>query len=100
VAATVPPVVVDKPVKGPQIYLTPPVARSVSADPLQTAGANETTAITGSGFTVHVTEAVLTHPFASVPMTVYVKDDTVDTVCVAVMELPTVSDKPVEGLQM
>ena len=51
---------------------------------------------TGVSFTVTVTVPVLTHPFASVPVTVYV----VVVVGLAVTAAPVVADNPVEGLHV
>jgi hypothetical protein len=53
---------------------------------------------TGSGFTVYVTIAALLQPRASVPMTVYVKDDGAGTDWMAVTEDPVVADNPNDGL--
>ena len=50
----------------------------------------------GDGRTVTVTVAELLHPFASVPVTVYV----VLVVGLATTELPTVDERPVAGLQV
>ena len=50
-----------------QEYETPPVAVKVAVSPSQIVG--ELTVIVGSGLTVTVAVAVLTHPLASVPVT-------------------------------
>lgn len=59
-------------------------------------GADGLTVMVGKGFTVTVTVFVFTHPFASVPVTVYV----VVEVGFAVTVAPVVEDKPVEGLHV
>jgi hypothetical protein len=52
--------------------------------------------MTGFGFTVTVTDAVLIHPLASVPVTVYVRV----VVGLAVTDAPDVGDNPVVGVQV
>ena len=94
-AVTVAPVVEDKPVEGLQLYVEAPFAVSGVLDPLQIVTAGETVTV-GLGLTVTVTVAVLVHPFAAVPVTVYV----IVLEGLAVTVAPVVDDKLVEGLQV
>ena len=91
-AATVAPVVDDKPAEGAQVYVIPPDAVSVVDEPLQMAPPDEAL-IVGSEFTVTVTVAKLKHPVPLVPVTVYV----VVTVGLAVILIPVVADNPTGG---
>lgn len=95
-AVTVAPVVPDNPVDGLHEYVEAPDAVSDTLLPLQIVGADGVTLTVGKGFTVTVTFFVLTHPFASVPVTVYVVVDVGFAVTVA----PVVGDKPVAGLHV
>ena len=70
----------------------PPAARFVPA-PAHSVTLPEAVTV-GRSFTVTVTDAVFVHPFASVPVTVYV----VLTVGVAVTGVPVVALNPVEGV--
>ena len=74
-AVKVAPVVALNPVPGDQVYVFAPVAVKVVLLPvhIDTSGPAFTT---GNGFTVTVTWSVLTHPLASVPVTVYVTTPT------------------------
>jgi len=60
-AVTLEPVVADKPGDGDQVYVTPPVAVNTVDDPLHMA-IPLPALITGKGFTVTVTDAVLLQP--------------------------------------
>ena len=70
-----------------------PVAVSVDDPPGHTEAGDAAAVTTGIGFTVIVTVAVLTHPAAEVPVTVYV----VVAVGVAVTEAPVVALSAVLG---
>lgn len=95
-AVTVAPVDEDKPVDGLQLYVEAPLAVSDVLVPLQIVVEAGETVIVGVAFTVTVTVAVFVHPFASVPVIVYV----VVVVGFAVTLAPVVDDKPVDGLQL
>lgn len=86
------PVVALKPVAGAQAYVTAPDAVKGALDVGQILG--ELTVTVGAGFTVTVVAAVLVHPFASVPVTVYV----VVAEGLAVTDVPVVVLKPVPGV--
>jgi hypothetical protein len=73
-----------------------PLAVSVVLLPLQMAEDPATAVTVGFVLTVTVTCAVFLHPFASVPVTVYV----VVPAGVAVTVVPVVADNPVAGLQV
>jgi hypothetical protein len=53
-------------------YVDPPLAVREELPPLQIVAGAATAVIVGNGFTVTVTDAVLVHPAAEVPVTVYV----------------------------
>ena len=71
------------------------VALSVSVPPAHT-GEVLLAVISGAVVTVTVTVAVLVHPLASAPVTVYV----VVTAGEAVTTAPVVADRPLAGLQL
>jgi hypothetical protein len=69
-AETVSPELAERPVGGDHIYEVPPSADKTTDCPLQSTGADGLAKMKGSGLTVTFTEAVLEHPFASVPVTI------------------------------
>ena len=73
---------VGEPVKLPgcQVYDVPPVALNCTNAPAQTVEGFAVVETTGSAFTRTVLVAVLLHPFAFVPVTVYVVVTTGNTV--------------------
>jgi len=88
-------VVADSAVDGLHEYVTPPLAASVVDVPLQIA-TFEPPLIDGVGFTVTVTLALFTHPFASVPVTVKV----VVSPGLAETDEPVVADRDEPGAQV
>ena len=93
-AETEAPVVALKPVAGDHEYVFAPDAVSVPAMPVHIVIGE--TEITGSGFTVTITDAVFTHPAAEVPVTVYVVVDA----GLAETLVPVVALNPVEAAQV
>lgn len=69
-AFTLAPVVLDNPVAGLHVYVAPPLAVNIDTPPIHIVLGLAVVLIVGDGFTVTVTVEVLTHPFASVPVTV------------------------------
>jgi hypothetical protein len=68
-AVTEVPVVADNDDPGAQMYVTPPVALNTVDEPVHIATLDPPLMV-GREFTLTTTEAVLIHPFASVPVTV------------------------------
>jgi len=81
------------PVGGDQEYIEAPLAVRVTEDPKQMEGATGVTATLGRFLTVTVTEAVLVHPAALVPVTIYV----VEVVGLAITVVPVVPLSPAAG---
>ena len=81
------------PAAGVQVYVLAPLAVSKVDCPAQIV-AGEETVTTGIGLTVTVTCAVLVHPAAEVPVTVYVVVETGDAVTVE----PVVLLNPAAGV--
>ena len=76
------------------MYVVPPDAVSAVDEPLQIA-TFEPAFIDGSAFTITVTDDVLLHPDALVPVTVY----TLVALGLAVTLAPVVAERPVDGVQ-
>jgi hypothetical protein len=93
-AVTALPVVALNPVPGLHVYVLAPLAVKDVDEPEQIVC--EATVKVGVGLTVIVAVAVLVHPEADVPVTVYA----VVTVGLAVTALPVVALNPVEGLHV
>lgn len=95
-AVTFAPVVADNPVAGLHAYVEAPLAFNAVDCPAHIVGLAGVTETTGNGFTLTVAVAVLVHPAALVPVTVYV----IVLVGLAVTFAPVVALKPVDGDQV
>lgn len=91
---TVAPVLALRLVAGDQLYVLAPLAVIVVDDPRQRLVALLNVMV-GNAFTVIERVAVLLHPLALVPVTVYITD----TVGVVVIGVPVVAASPVDGDQ-
>jgi hypothetical protein len=95
-ASTVPPVVADNPAVGTHVYVVAPFAVRETEPPAQMAGADAVMETVGVAFTSTKAVALAVHPFASVPITVYV----VGFVGLAVTDAPVVVLRPVFGVHV
>ena len=96
VAVTVAPVAALNVAAGDHVILVAPVAVNETDSPKQMLGAFGVTEILNPGAMVTVESAEETHPFISVPITVY---DCVEAT-VAVTLAPVVAESPVPGVQV